>query len=85
MPRSEAYTLSGSGQLVKCCACSVVGPLSQCIEGTNEPVAVWYAPDVDIVRAGLYVIVKVFFVVGSFRHFIGLIRCKLMSRTDEFQ
>ena len=41
--------------------------------GTNEPVAVWYAPDVDIVKAGLYVIVKVFSVVGSFRHFFRLL------------
>ena len=24
---------------------------------TNEPVAVWYAPDVDNIKAGLYVIV----------------------------
>ena len=41
--------------------------------GTNEPVAVWCAPDVDIVKAGLYVIVKVFSVVGSFRHFVRLL------------
>ena len=41
--------------------------------GTNEPVVVWHAPDVDIVKAGLYIIVKVFSVVGSFRHFVGLL------------
>ena len=41
--------------------------------GTNEPVAVWCAPDVDIVKAGLYVIVKVFSVVGSFRQFVRLL------------
>ena len=41
--------------------------------GTNEPVAVWYAPDVDIVKAGLYVIVKVFSEIGSFRHFVRLL------------
>ena len=41
--------------------------------GTIEPVAVWYAPDVDIVKAGLYVIIKVFSVVGSFRHFVRLL------------
>ena len=46
--------------------------------GTNEPVAVWYALHVDIVKAGLYVFVKVFSVVGSFRHFIGL----LLSGSD---
>ena len=47
--------------------------------GTNEPVAVWNALDVDIVKAGLYVIVLVFSVVGSFRHFIGL----LLSGPDD--
>ena len=47
--------------------------------GTNEPVVVWYAPDVDIIKAGLYVTVKVFSVVGSFRHFIGL----LLSGPDD--
>ena len=41
--------------------------------------AVWYAPDVGIVNAGLYVIVKVFSVVGSFRHFVGL----LLSGPDD--
>ena len=41
--------------------------------GTNELVAVWYTPDVDIVKAGLYVIVKVFSVVMSFRNFVGLL------------
>ena len=48
-------------------------------KGTNEPVAVWYAPDVDIVKAGFHVIVKVFSVVGSFRHLIGL----LLSGPDD--
>ena len=33
----------------------------------------------DIVKAGLYVIVKVFSVVGSFKHFIGL----LLSGPDD--
>ena len=47
--------------------------------GTNEPVAVWYGPDVDIVKAGLYVIVKVFSVVGRFRLFVGL----LLSGPDD--
>ena len=47
--------------------------------GTNETEAVWYAPDVDIVKAGLYVIVKVFSVVLSFRHFVGL----LLSGPDD--
>ena len=41
--------------------------------GTFEPVAVWYAPAVDIVKASLYFIVKVFSVVGSFRHFVRLL------------
>ena len=40
---------------------------------TNEPVAVWYAPDEDIVKAGIYVIVKVLSVGGSFRHFVRLL------------
>ena len=38
---------------------------------TNEPMVVCYVPNMDIVKAGLYVIVKVFSVVGSFRHFVG--------------
>ena len=40
---------------------------------SDEPVAVWHAPDVDIVKAGLYVIVKLFSVVGSFWRFVGLL------------
>ena len=51
-------------------SCGIFEPVQR---GTNEPVAVWYALDVDMVKAGLYVIVKVFSVVGSFRHFIGLL------------
>ena len=47
--------------------------------GTNEPVEVWYAPDVDIVKAGFYVIFKVFSAVRSFRHFVGL----LLSGPDD--
>ena len=58
-------------------SCGTFEPVQR---GTNEPVAVWYAPDVDIVKAGLYVIVTVFSVVGSFRHFIGLL---LSSPDDE--
>ena len=51
-------------------SCGIFEPVQR---GTNEPVAVWYALDVDIVKVGLYVIVKVFSIVGSFRHFIGLL------------
>ena len=47
---------------------------------TNEPVAVWYTPDVDIIKTSLYVTVKVFSVVGSFRHFVRLL---LNGRDDE--
>ena len=51
-------------------SCGTFEPVQR---GTNEPVAVWYAPDVDIVKAGPYVIFKVFSVVGSFRHFVRLL------------
>ena len=51
-------------------SCGTFEPVQR---GTNEPVAVWYAPDVDIVKTGLYVIVKVFSVVGSFRQFVRLL------------
>ena len=79
MPSSETYNLSRSGQLVKCCAYTVVGAFEPAQRGTDEPEAVWYAPDVDIVKAGLYVIVKVFSVVGNFKNFVGL----LLSDPDD--
>ena len=51
-------------------SCGTFEPVQR---GTNEPVAVWCALAVDIVKAGLYVIVEVFSVVGSFRHFVELL------------
>ena len=50
--------------------------------GTFELMAVWYAPAVDIVKVGLYVIVTVFSAVGSFRHFIGLLLNGLDDEDD---
>ena len=59
--------------------CGTFEPMQR---GSNEPVAVWYAPDADIVKAGLYVIDKVFFVIGSFRHFVGLLLNGIDDKDD---